>query len=83
MDEAATKATKHRKQPSGPVSTAKLGYKSKVSYSHYSTVRTIEAEWNLLTLTSYDASATPMTEFFESPLSSSTGVSGAGRAVPV
>src|SRR3989454_4653509 len=41
-------------------------------YHHYSWLRTIEVNWNLPTLTSNDASATPMTEFFTvNPLSAS------------
>jgi len=41
-------------------------------YNHYSWLRTIEVNWNLPTLTSNDASATPMTEFFTvNPLSAS------------
>jgi hypothetical protein len=55
---------------SGP--TTKLGYKSKLPYSHYSTIRTIEAEWNLPTLTTYDTAAIPMTEFFDPPILSQT-----------
>src|SRR5207253_2539955 len=49
----------------GPV--VKRGYQSSVAYSHYSVARTIESAWNLTTLTTNDASATAMTEFFTSP----------------
>ena len=45
--------------------TAKLAYTSLAEYSHYSTVRTIETAWNLPTLTAYDSSTNPMTEFFK------------------
>jgi len=49
----------------GPV--VKRSYQSSVAYSHYSVARTIESAWNLPTLTTNDASATAMTEFFTSP----------------
>src|SRR6266571_949661 len=39
-------------------------YTSTTSYDHYSYLSTLEAAWNLASLTSNDASATPMTEFF-------------------
>jgi len=39
-------------------------YTSTTSYDHYSYLSTLEANWNLPGLTSNDASATPMTEFF-------------------
>src|SRR5213596_3601212 len=42
----------------------KKAYSSSTSYNHYSYLSTIEAAWNLPSLTSNDASATPMTEFF-------------------
>src|SRR6266568_3746107 len=52
---------------SGPV--VKKAYSSTTSYNHYSYLSTLEAEWNLASLTPNDASATPMTEFFRtSPL---------------
>src|SRR3989454_941385 len=46
----------------GPV--AKTSFSSSHLYNHYSLLKTIEANWNLTSLTSNDASATPMTEFF-------------------
>src|SRR5437867_102302 len=42
----------------------KKAYTSTTSYDHYSYLSTLEASWNLPSLTSNDASATPMTEFF-------------------
>ncbi len=45
--------------------TAKLAHTSLAEYSHYSAVRTIETAWNLPTLTAYDSSTNPMTEFFK------------------
>src|SRR5437016_10217019 len=42
----------------------KKAYSSTTSYNHYSYLSTLEAEWNLSSLTPNDASATPMTEFF-------------------
>lgn len=47
----------------GPV--AKTGFASSNLYNHYSWTRTIEANWNLPSLTSNDANAKPMTEFFK------------------
>ncbi|TMI35548.1 PKD domain-containing protein [Candidatus Bathyarchaeota archaeon] len=44
----------------------KKAYSSSTSYNHYSYLSTLEAAWNLPSLTSNDASATPMTEFFGS-----------------
>lgn len=46
----------------GPL--VKTGFVSSNLYNHYSFLRTIEANWNLPSLTSNDASAIPMTEFF-------------------
>src|SRR5256886_1707711 len=45
----------------------KKAYSSSTSYNHYSYLSTLEANWNLPSLTSNDASATPMTEFFGTP----------------
>ncbi|OLD79043.1 hypothetical protein AUF62_00765 [archaeon 13_1_20CM_52_20] len=50
---------------SGPA--VKKAYSSSTSYNHYSYLSTLEANWNLPSLTSNDASATPMTEFFGTP----------------
>src|SRR3989454_63400 len=47
---------------SGPA--VKKAYSSSTSYNHYSYLSTLEANWNLPSLTSNDASAIPMTEFF-------------------
>ena len=48
--------------PANPTTAA--GFKSTSPYTTYSPLRTIEENWGLASLTSYDASATPMTEFF-------------------
>jgi chitodextrinase len=50
-------------------STVKKAYQSSSQYSHYSFLRTIEANWNLTSLTSNDANAPAMTEFFNTPTS--------------
>ena len=61
-DEAATiPASKVTAIWAGP--TVKQGYKSTHPYSHYSAVRTMEVAWSLPTITGYDSTATPMTEF--------------------
>src|SRR3989449_2350796 len=46
----------------GPV--AKASFSSSHLYNHYSLTKTIEANWNLVSLTTADASATSMAEFF-------------------
>src|SRR3989454_4497280 len=46
----------------GPV--AKTSFSSSHLYNHYSLTKTIEINWNLAALTSNDAGATAMTEFF-------------------
>jgi len=48
----------------GPL--AKTSYATSNLYNHYSWTRTIEANWDLASLTSNDANANPMTEFFKS-----------------
>jgi PKD repeat protein len=48
----------------GPL--AKTNYATSNLYNHYSWTRTIEANWNLASLTSNDANAKVMTEFFAS-----------------
>src|SRR5947199_3860908 len=54
----------------GPL--AKANYGTTNLYNHYSWLRTVEVNWNLQALTSNDASATPMPEFFTTnPLSAS------------
>jgi PKD repeat protein len=45
-------------------SPVKSAHQSSSQYSHYSFLRTIEANWNLPSLTSNDANAPAMTEFF-------------------
>ena len=47
---------------SGPV--AKTNFHSSQTYNQYSLTKTIEVNWNLASLTSNDANAIPMTEFF-------------------
>ena len=44
--------------------TARHGFQSNVPYTHYSALRTIEANWNLTPLTANDTAAVPMNEFF-------------------
>src|SRR6184192_1857060 len=51
----------------GPL--AKANYGTTNLYNHYSWLRTVEVNWNLQSLTTNDANATPMTEFFAPPLS--------------
>src|SRR3989449_6015168 len=48
--------------PANPTTAA--GFKSTSPYTTYSPLRTIEQNWGLASLTSNDASAAPMTEFF-------------------
>ena len=48
-------------------SVAKSSFSSSNPYSHYSFLKTIEANWHLPPLTSNDQSATPMLEFFIHP----------------
>jgi phosphatidylinositol-3-phosphatase len=40
------------------------GFQSRVAYNHYSLLRTIETAWNLAPLTTNDAAASPMSDFF-------------------
>ena len=40
------------------------GFRSTTRYSHYSLLRTVEDAWGLAPLTSNDAAASPLTEFF-------------------
>ena len=49
----------------GPV--AKQHFGTNNLYNHYSFLKTIETNWNLTSLTSNDANAFPMTEFFKPP----------------
>ena len=44
---------------------AKNNFSTKNLYNHYSLTKTIETNWNLPSLTSNDANAKPMTEFFK------------------
>src|SRR5690242_19121666 len=46
---------------------AQNGFSSKNLYNHYSLTKTIETNWNLPSLTSNDANAKAMTEFFKTP----------------
>src|SRR5437773_2177605 len=48
---------------------AKQNFGTTQLYNHYSWLRTIEVNWNLQSLTTNDANATPMAEFFAPPLS--------------
>src|SRR5205809_7191547 len=50
---------------SGPV--AKTNFHSSQIYNQYSLTKTIEVNWDLASLTSNDANAIPMTEFFKAP----------------
>jgi len=43
--------------------TVKQGYVSNAHYNHYSYLKTIETLWNLPSLNTFDATASPMTEF--------------------
>jgi hypothetical protein len=45
-------------------SQVKRGYVSTSSYNHYSVLRTLEAAWNLSSLTSNDAGSNPMADLF-------------------
>lgn len=44
---------------------AKTGFVTSTLYNQYSPTKTLELNWNLPSLTSNDANATPMTEFFK------------------
>ncbi len=60
---------------SGPV--VKRHYQSQRQYSHYSFLKTVETVWNLGTLTTNDANAPPMTEFFSNnPATANNAISG-------
>src|SRR5207253_10723573 len=48
----------------GPL--ANTGFATSNLYNHYSSTKTIETNWKLASLTSNDANAKPMTEFFKS-----------------
>jgi acid phosphatase len=63
----------------------KAGYQSNASYEHFSMLKTIEANWNMNFLTSNDAGAVTMSEFFKTniqsqivPSTGPTGLSGWG-----
>jgi len=43
------------------------GFDSSIQHSHYSLLKTLETAWKLPSLTSNDASASPMSEFFAIP----------------
>jgi len=53
----------------GPV--VKQAYVGTGSYNHYSFLKTVETNWGLSSLTSNDANASPMTEFFASTTTTS------------
>jgi hypothetical protein len=44
--------------------TIPAGFRSGVHYDHYSLLKTIETSWNLSPLTTNDANAQPMSDFF-------------------
>jgi ethanolamine utilization microcompartment shell protein EutS len=48
-------------------SGVKTGFVTSTLYNQYSPTKTLEVNWNLPSLTSNDANATPMTEFFKPP----------------
>ena len=48
-------------------SGVRTGFVRSTLYNHYSVTKTLEVNWNLPSLTSNDANATPMTEFFKTP----------------
>ena len=52
--------------------SVKNDYTSKVTYNHYSFLKTIETAWHLPSLTSNDAGASAMTDVFQSPQSNFT-----------
>ncbi len=56
------------------------GLRSSVAYDHYSVLKTVESAWNLAPLTTIDAAATPMSDFF-APRPSATVVDAFGRSV--
>src|SRR6266568_3101631 len=68
---------------SGPV--AKKAFQSNNPYSHYSWLHTIEQNWGLSTITTHDAAAPVMTEFFGSsappPLATSFSFNPSSPAV--
>jgi hypothetical protein len=43
------------------------GFRSSIAYSHYSILKTIEQSWGLSSLTSNDANANAMSDFFAAP----------------
>ena len=45
-------------------SSVKPGYRSNAAYNHYSLLRTVELAWGLPTLSSEDAQAAPMSDFW-------------------
>jgi uncharacterized membrane protein len=48
-------------------SGVKTGFVTSTLHDQYSATKTLEVNWNLPSLTSNDANATPMTEFFKTP----------------
>ena len=57
------------------------GYQSSAAYSHYSLLKTVESAWNLAPLTTNDANASPMSDFFNGAVSG-TVTSSTGGAIP-
>jgi phosphatidylinositol-3-phosphatase len=58
----------------GPM--ARTGFTSTSMYGHYAAVKTIETAWNLPSLTSYDAAAPAMLQFFTAVPSIGVGAAG-------
>jgi hypothetical protein len=66
----------------GPM--ARTGFTSASPYGHYSAVKTVEAAWNLPSLTSYDLAAPAMIEFFTTfPGAIAVGLGGADGHPPL
>jgi len=49
------------------------GFRSSTTYSHYSLLSTIEQAWGLTALTSNDAAANPLSDFFAAPTATAPG----------
>ena len=60
----------------------KTGFVTINLYNHYSFTKTVETNWNLASLTSNDASATPMAEFFTTNPLSTSFVSSPSSPIP-
>lgn len=57
------------------------GFRSSVHYDHYSLLKTVESAWGLTSLTSNDANAVPMSDFFGSAPATLPGAPTAATAV--